>query len=62
MQKIWVYPKITVNLKFLLFYPNPKGDKSNFKWVSVQKWDTPKNIPKDKIKFADRRYTDDNFI
>jgi hypothetical protein len=38
-----VYPKITVSLKFLLFYPNPKGDKRNFKWVSVKKWDTPKN-------------------
>jgi hypothetical protein len=36
----WVYPKITVNLKFLLFYPNPKGDKRNFKLVSVQKGDT----------------------
>jgi hypothetical protein len=35
------YPKITVSLKFLLFYPNPKGDKRNFKSVSVQKWDTP---------------------
>jgi hypothetical protein len=38
---IWVYPKITVSLKFLLFYPNPKGDKRNFKLVPVQKWDTP---------------------
>jgi hypothetical protein len=37
----WLYPKITVSLKILLFYPNPKGDKRNFKWVSVQKWDIP---------------------
>jgi phage pi2 protein 07 len=36
-----VYPKITVSQKFLLFYPNPKGDKRNFKLVPVQKWDTP---------------------
>jgi hypothetical protein len=36
-----MYPKITVSLKFLLFYP--KGDKRNFKWVSVKKWDTPQN-------------------
>jgi hypothetical protein len=38
---LWVYPKIAVSLKFLLFYPNPKGDKRNFKLVSVQIWDTP---------------------
>jgi hypothetical protein len=36
-----VYPKITVSLKFLLFYTNPKGEKRNFTLVSVQKWDTP---------------------
>jgi hypothetical protein len=36
-----VYPQITVSLKFLLFYPNPKGEKRNFSSVSVQKWDTP---------------------
>jgi hypothetical protein len=41
MHTFWVYPKIAVSLKFLLFYPNPKGDKSNFKMDSVQKWDTP---------------------
>jgi hypothetical protein len=39
--KIWVYPKITISQKFLLFYPNPKGDKRNFKSVSVYKWETP---------------------
>jgi hypothetical protein len=39
--KLWMYPKIAVSLKFLLFYPNPKGDKRNFKTDSVQKWDTP---------------------
>jgi hypothetical protein len=44
----WVYPKITVSLKFLLFYPNPKGDKRNFKLVSVQKWDTPHFFPSPK--------------
>jgi hypothetical protein len=38
-----MYPKIAVSLEFLLFYPNPKGDKRNFKLVSVQKRDTPKN-------------------
>jgi hypothetical protein len=32
-----VYSKITVSPKFLLFYPNPKGDKRNFKLVSEQK-------------------------
>jgi hypothetical protein len=37
----WVYPKITVSLKFLLFYPIPKGDKRNFILVPVQKWETP---------------------
>jgi hypothetical protein len=36
-----VYPKITVSLKFLLFYSNPKGDKRNFKLVPMQKWNTP---------------------
>jgi hypothetical protein len=36
-----VYSKIAVSLKFLLFYPNPKGDKRNFKMDYVQKWDTP---------------------
>jgi hypothetical protein len=40
-QFIWVYPKIAVSLKLLLFYPNPKGDKRNFKMDSLQKWDTP---------------------
>jgi hypothetical protein len=38
---IWVYPKIAVSLQFLLFYPNPKGDKRNYTLVSVQKWDKP---------------------
>jgi hypothetical protein len=37
----WLYSKITVSLKFLLFHPIPKGDKRNFILVSVQKWDTP---------------------
>ena len=32
--------KNVLSLKFLLFYPDPKGDKMNFKLVSVQKWDT----------------------
>jgi phosphoenolpyruvate carboxylase len=36
-----VYPKITISLRFLLLYPNPKRDKRNFILVSVQKWDTP---------------------
>ena len=27
-----------------MFYPDPKGDKMNFKLVSVQKWDTPKTF------------------
>ncbi len=35
-------PQITLTLKFLLFYPDPKGDKMNFKLVSVEKWDTSK--------------------
>jgi hypothetical protein len=39
-----VYPKITVGLKFLLFYSNPKGVKRNFKLVSVQKWNIPFKI------------------
>jgi hypothetical protein len=42
--RIWEYLKITISLKFLLLYPNPKGDKRNFKLVSVQKWDAPKNF------------------
>jgi hypothetical protein len=24
-----------------MFYPNPKGDKRNFKLISVQQWDAP---------------------
>jgi len=35
-------PQITLTLKFLLFYPDPKGDKMNFKLVSVDKRDTLK--------------------
>ena len=31
------YLHITLSLKFLLFYPDPKGDKMNFKLGSVQK-------------------------
>jgi|JI10StandDraft_1071094.scaffolds.fasta_scaffold02294_19 hypothetical protein len=31
------YLQITLSLKFLLFYPDPKGDKTNLKLVSVQK-------------------------
>ena len=27
------------NLKFLLFYYDPKGDKMNFKLAAGQKWD-----------------------
>jgi hypothetical protein len=42
--KFWVYPKITINLKFLLFYPYPKVDKRNFKLVSVQNWNTTKTF------------------
>ena len=34
--------QITLTLKFLLFYPDPKGDKMNFKLVSVDKRDTLK--------------------
>jgi hypothetical protein len=37
MKYNWVYPEITLHLKFLLFYPGPKGDKINFKLVSMQK-------------------------
>jgi hypothetical protein len=37
-----VYCKIILSLQFLLFYPDPKGDKMNFKIVSVKKWVTPK--------------------
>jgi hypothetical protein len=37
VKKKQVYPKITVSLKFLLFYLNPKRDKRNFKLVPVQK-------------------------
>ena len=29
---------MTLCLKFLLFYLDPKGDKMNFKLVSVKKW------------------------
>ena len=36
-----MYPKIKLSLKFLLFYPDPEGDKMNFKLDSLQKWDTP---------------------
>lgn len=32
---------MTLCLKFLLFYLDPKGDKMNFKLVAVQKWNTP---------------------
>lgn len=31
---------MTLCLKFLLFYLDPKGDKMNFKLVSVKKWHT----------------------
>ena len=42
-----VYPKISLSLKFLLFYPDPEGDKMNFKVGSFQKWNAPiKNVLK----------------
>ena len=34
-----MHPKIALSLKFLLFYPDPKGDKMNFKLFSLKKWD-----------------------
>jgi hypothetical protein len=37
-----MYPKLTIGLNFPFFYPNPKGDKRNFKLVIVQKWDRHK--------------------
>jgi hypothetical protein len=32
---------MTVSQKFLLWYPNPEGDKRNYTLVSVQKWGIP---------------------
>jgi hypothetical protein len=49
MQINRVYPKITVSQKFLLFYPNPKGDKRNYTLVIVQKWDTPYKYTPNKL-------------
>lgn len=35
-----VYPKIKYCVKFLLFYPDSKGDKMNFKSYTIQKQNT----------------------
>ena len=43
---MWVYPQITLSSKFLLLCPDPEEDKMNFKIVSLQIWDTPKNVKK----------------